>query len=154
MQRKGSAPPRLSETDSTEDLKKFDVPTLLLHGEDDQVVPVADTARKSEKLIRDVKAIYYSGAPHGITASHIDQLNADLLAFLEMGRKTSIMKETKKPGVGAAVFCERLADDGWPEDAGWWPLDRYTAPLVKSSRERVQGVRWLSSIARTACIVF
>jgi non-heme chloroperoxidase len=79
----------LSETDFTEDLKRFDVPTLLLHGEDDQVVPVGDTARKSEKLIRNVKAIYYPGAPHGITASHMDQVNADLLAFVEQGRKTS-----------------------------------------------------------------
>jgi non-heme chloroperoxidase len=79
----------LSETDFTEDLKRFDVPTLLLHGEDDQVVPVGNTAMKSEKLIKDVKAIDYPGAPHGITATHMDQLNADLLAFLEKGRKSS-----------------------------------------------------------------
>ncbi len=78
----------LSETDFTEDLKRFDVPALLLHGEDDQVVPVRN-ARKSEKLIKDVKAIYYSGAPHGITASHFDQVNADLLAFLEKSRRGS-----------------------------------------------------------------
>jgi non-heme chloroperoxidase len=79
----------LSETDFTEDLKRFDVPTLLLHGDDDQIVPVGDTARKSAKLIKDVKAIYYPGAPHGITATHIDQVNADLLAFVEQGRKSS-----------------------------------------------------------------
>jgi non-heme chloroperoxidase len=79
----------LSETDFTEDLKRFDVPTLLLHGEDDQVVPVENTARKSEKLIKDVKATYYPGAPHGITATHIDLVNADLLAFLEKGRTSS-----------------------------------------------------------------
>jgi non-heme chloroperoxidase len=54
-----------------------------------EVVPVENTARKSEKLIKDVKAIYYPGAPHGITATHIDQVNADLLAFLEKGRKSS-----------------------------------------------------------------
>jgi non-heme chloroperoxidase len=78
-----------SETDFTEDLKRFDVPTLLLHGEDDQIVPVENTAKKSEKLIKDVKAIYYPGAPHGITATHMDQINADLLAFVEQGRKTS-----------------------------------------------------------------
>jgi non-heme chloroperoxidase len=71
-----------SETDFTEDLKKFDVPTLVLHGEDDQVVPVHDSARKSARLIRNAKAIYYPGAPHGITATHADQINADLLAFL------------------------------------------------------------------------
>ena len=71
-----------SETDFTEDLKKFDVPTLVLHGEDDQVVPVHDSARKSARLIKNAKAISYPGAPHGITATHADQINADLLAFL------------------------------------------------------------------------
>jgi non-heme chloroperoxidase len=71
-----------SETDFTEDLKKFDVPTLVLHGEDDQVVPVHDSARKSAQLIKNAKAIYYPGAPHGITATHADQINAELLAFL------------------------------------------------------------------------
>jgi len=71
-----------SETDFTEDLKKFDVPTLLLHGEDDQIVPVHDSAKKAERLIRNVQAIYYPGAPHGLTATHQDQVNAALLAFL------------------------------------------------------------------------
>lgn len=71
-----------SETDFTEDLKKFDVPTLVLHGEDDQIVPVKDSARKSAKLIKGVKEIYYPGAPHGITATHQDQVNADLVAFI------------------------------------------------------------------------
>jgi non-heme chloroperoxidase len=71
-----------SETDFTEDLKKFDVPTLVLHGEDDQVVPVHDSARKSARLVKNAKAIYYPGAPHGITATHADQINAELLAFL------------------------------------------------------------------------
>ena len=71
-----------SETDFTEDLKKFDIPTLLMHGEDDQIVPVNDSARKSEKLIKNVKAIYYPGAPHGLTVTMQDQINADLLAFL------------------------------------------------------------------------
>jgi non-heme chloroperoxidase len=71
-----------SETDFTEDLKKFDVPTLVLHGEDDQIVPVHDSARKSARLIKGAKDIYYPGAPHGITATHQDQINADLMAFL------------------------------------------------------------------------
>jgi non-heme chloroperoxidase len=71
-----------SETDFTEDLKKIDVPTLVLHGEDDQIVPVKDSALKSARLIRGAKEIYYPGAPHGITATHEDQVNADLLAFL------------------------------------------------------------------------
>src|SRR5262249_3131677 len=55
-----------SETDFTEDLKRFDIPTLVLHGEDDQIVPVKDSARKSAKLIRGAKEIYYPGAPHGL----------------------------------------------------------------------------------------
>ncbi len=71
-----------SETDFTEDLKKIDVPTLLLHGEDDQIVPVHDSARKSARLIKGAKAIYYPGAPHGLTATHQQQINADLLDFL------------------------------------------------------------------------
>jgi non-heme chloroperoxidase len=71
-----------SETDFTEDLKKFDVPTLVMHGEDDQIVPVKDSAKKSAKLIKDAKEIYYPGAPHGLTATHQDQVNSDLLAFL------------------------------------------------------------------------
>ncbi|MBX3694330.1 MAG: alpha/beta hydrolase [Steroidobacteraceae bacterium] len=71
-----------SETDFTEDLRKIDVPTLVLHGEDDQIVPVNDSARKSARLIKDAKDIYYPNAPHGITATHQDQVNADLLAFL------------------------------------------------------------------------
>ena len=71
-----------SETDQTEDLRKFDVPTLVLHGEDDQIVPVKDSAKKSARLIRGAKEIYYPGAPHGLTATHQDQVNADLLAFL------------------------------------------------------------------------
>jgi non-heme chloroperoxidase len=72
-----------SETDFTEDLNKFDVPTLVLHGEDDQIVPVRDSARKSARLIKGAKDMYYPGAPHGITATHQDQVNAELLAFLQ-----------------------------------------------------------------------
>lgn len=71
-----------SETDFTEDLQKVDVPTLVLHGEDDQIVPVHDSARKSARLIKGAKAIYYPGAPHGITSTHQEQINADLLGFL------------------------------------------------------------------------
>jgi non-heme chloroperoxidase len=78
-----------SETDFTEDLKKFDVPTLVLHGEDDQIVPVKDSAKKSARLIKGAKEIYYPGAPHGLTATHQDKVNADLLAFLKEARKVS-----------------------------------------------------------------
>ena len=72
-----------SETDFSVDLKKFDFPTLVLHGEDDQIVPVKDSARKSAKLIKGAKEIYYPGAPHGLTATHPERVNADLLAFLQ-----------------------------------------------------------------------
>jgi non-heme chloroperoxidase len=72
-----------SETDFTEDLKKFDVPTLVMHGEDDQIVPVKDAAKKSARLIKGAKEIYYPGAPHGLTATLQDQVNADLLSFLK-----------------------------------------------------------------------
>ncbi|MCU1491660.1 MAG: non-heme chloroperoxidase [Acidimicrobiaceae bacterium] len=72
-----------SETDFTEDLRKFDVPTLVLHGEADQIVPIKDSAKKSAKLINGAQEIYYPGAPHGLTATHQDRFNADLLAFLK-----------------------------------------------------------------------
>jgi non-heme chloroperoxidase len=72
-----------SETDFTEDLKKFDVPTLVMHGEDDQIVPVKDSAKRSARLIRGAKEIYYPGAPHGVTATLQDKVNADLLEFLQ-----------------------------------------------------------------------
>jgi non-heme chloroperoxidase len=78
-----------SETDQTEDLKKFDVPTLVLHGEDDQIVPVRDSAKKSARLIKDAQEIYYPGAPHGITATHQDQINAELLAFIKGQRSAA-----------------------------------------------------------------
>ncbi len=72
-----------SETDFSEDLKKFEMPTLVMHGEDDQIVPVKDSAKKSARLIKGAKEIYYPGAPHGLTATLQDKVNADLLEFLE-----------------------------------------------------------------------
>jgi non-heme chloroperoxidase len=78
-----------SETDFTEDLKKFDVPTLVMHGEDDQIVPVKDSAKKSARLIKGAEEIYYPGAPHGLTATHQDQVNTDLLEFLKTVRRMS-----------------------------------------------------------------
>jgi non-heme chloroperoxidase len=76
-----------SETDFTEDLRKFDVPTLVLHGEDDQIVPVKDSAKKSARLIKGAREIYYPGAPHGVTATDPDRVNADLLEFLEQAQQ-------------------------------------------------------------------
>ena len=72
-----------SETDFTEDLKKFDVPTLVIHGDDDQVVPIDASGRASAKLVKGAKLIVYPGAPHGLTDTHKDKLNADLLAFIK-----------------------------------------------------------------------
>jgi non-heme chloroperoxidase len=77
-----------SETDFTEDLKKIDVPALVLHGEDDQIVPVKDSAKKSAKLIKGAKEIYYPGAPHGITATHQDQVNLTFWNFFGLERRS------------------------------------------------------------------
>jgi len=72
-----------SETDFTEDLKNFDVPTLVLHGEDDQIVPIKGSAKKSARLIKGAQEIYLPGRPHGLTATHADEVNAALLEFLK-----------------------------------------------------------------------
>jgi non-heme chloroperoxidase len=72
-----------SETDFTEDLKRFDVPTLIIHGDDDQIVPFGASGQASAKLVKNAKLIVYKGGPHGITDTHKDQLNADLLAFVQ-----------------------------------------------------------------------
>ena len=76
-----------SETDFTEDLKKFDIPTLVMHGEDDQIVPVRNSARKSAQLIKGATEIYYPGLSHGLTATHPDLVNRDLLAFCQQDRR-------------------------------------------------------------------
>jgi len=79
-----------SETLFHEDLKRFDVPTLLMHGDDDQVVPIDLTSRKSAKLIKNVTEIYYPGLPHGLTATQPDLVNRDLLAFCQAKRKAAV----------------------------------------------------------------
>lgn len=71
-----------SETDFTEDLKKFNVPTLILHGDDDQIVPIGDSAVLSSKIIINATLKIYPGAPHGLCSTHKDQVNEDLLAFI------------------------------------------------------------------------
>jgi non-heme chloroperoxidase len=72
-----------SETDQNEDLKKFDVPTLFLHGDDDQIVPIGASALLASKIVKGANLKVYPGAPHGLTATHKDEVNADLLAFLK-----------------------------------------------------------------------
>jgi len=71
-----------SETDFNKDLKKFDVLTLVMHGEDDQIVPINISGKKSAKVIKRAREIFYPGLPQGLTATHADQVNADLLKFL------------------------------------------------------------------------
>jgi len=72
-----------SETDFTEDLKKIDVPTLIMHGDDDQIVPIADSALLSAKLIKGSTLKIYPGLSHGMCSTHKDQINTDLLAFIK-----------------------------------------------------------------------
>ena len=72
-----------SETDLTEDLKKIDVPTLVLHGDDDQIVPIADSALLSSKIIKNAKLVVYQGAPHGMCTTLKDRVNEELLAFFK-----------------------------------------------------------------------
>jgi non-heme chloroperoxidase len=72
-----------SETDLTEDLKKIEVPTLILHGDDDQIVPIADSAMLAAKLVKHATLKIYPGAPHGLCTTHKEQVSADLLAFIK-----------------------------------------------------------------------
>ena len=75
-----------SETDFTEDLKSIDVPTLVLHGDDDQIVPIADSALLSSKLLQKATLKVHQGFPHGMCTTHADVVNPELLAFVEEGR--------------------------------------------------------------------
>lgn len=77
------------ETDFTEDLKRFDVPTLILHGDDDQVVPVGITALVSSKIVKDATLKVYPGLPHGMCSTHKDVINADLLEFIKKEQSKS-----------------------------------------------------------------
>jgi non-heme chloroperoxidase len=72
-----------SETDMTEDLKKIDVPTLILHGDDDQIVPIGDSAMLSSKIVKNATLKVYNGAPHGMCTTRKDQVNVDLLEFIK-----------------------------------------------------------------------
>lgn len=72
-----------SETDMTDDLKKIDVPTLILHGDDDQIVPIDDSATLSAKIVKQATLKIYKGAPHGMCTTHKQQVNEDLFAFFE-----------------------------------------------------------------------
>ena len=95
-----------SETDFTEDLKKFDVPTLILHGDDDQVVPIGITAMRSSKLIPGATLKVYTGAPHGMTTTLKDQVNADLLEFI--GKTQEHKVEKRKFGRSAETRSSEI----------------------------------------------
>jgi non-heme chloroperoxidase len=87
-----------SETDLTEDLKRFDVPTLIIHGDDDQIVPIAASALLSSKIVKNATLKVYKGAPHGLCTTHKDQANEDLLEFIQSGRQyASVPSERASP---------------------------------------------------------
>jgi non-heme chloroperoxidase len=85
-----------SETDFTEDLKKFDIPTLIMQGDDDQIVPIADASLLSARLVKGAKLKVYPGAPHGLCSTLKDQINADLLAFFK--ERTVSSSKSTSPG--------------------------------------------------------
>jgi non-heme chloroperoxidase len=78
-----------SETDFTEDLRKIDVPTLILHGDDDQIVPIGAAGLMSAKIVKNATLKVYPGYPHGMPTTHADQINADLLAFVTTQRRSA-----------------------------------------------------------------
>jgi non-heme chloroperoxidase len=78
-----------SETDFTEDLKKFDVPTLILHGDDDQIVPIAAAGLRSSKIVKGAKLKVYPGAPHGMCSTMKDEINTELLGFFKRGEQAA-----------------------------------------------------------------
>ena len=86
-----------AETDFTEDLKKFDVPTLILHGDDDQVVPIGITALRSAKIVKGATLKVYPGLPHGMCSTHKDQINADLLAFFREETRATTGRTLARP---------------------------------------------------------
>lgn len=85
-----------SETDFTEDLKKFDVPTLVAHGDDDQIVPIEASALRSSRLVKDAILKIYPGAPHGLATTHPDEFNRDLLDFIQTG---TVRQAEEQPAV-------------------------------------------------------
>ena len=104
-----------SETDLTEDLKKFDVPTLILHGDDDQIVPIGASALLSSKIVKGATLKVYPGLPHGMCSTHKDQINSDLLSFLggevrsERELAKAAMTRTRTPARGAGTGPEPQA---------------------------------------------
>jgi non-heme chloroperoxidase len=96
-----------SETDQTEDLKRIDVPTLIIQGDDDQIVPFANSGLLQSKLVKGAKLKLYPGAPHGLCMTHKDKVNADLLAFLKAQPGTSAMTGLTERGEVKETFVAR-----------------------------------------------
>jgi non-heme chloroperoxidase len=86
-----------SETDQTEDLKKIDVPTLIVHGDDDQIVPIVASALLSSKIVKGATLKIYKGAPHGLATTMADRLNADLLDFIQPGAQYVSKPSEERP---------------------------------------------------------
>jgi non-heme chloroperoxidase len=91
-----------SETDFTEDLKAIDVPVLVLHGDDDQIVPIADSAPLSAKLLRQATLKVYPGRPHGVCQTEPDMVNRDLLAFIKGSSSRDAASAAKRPAGATA----------------------------------------------------
>jgi non-heme chloroperoxidase len=87
-----------SETDFTEDLKKLDVPTLILHGDDDQIVPIGASALRSSKIVNGATLKVYPGLPHGMCSTHKDQINTDLLAFVREESRAATSRTVARSG--------------------------------------------------------
>lgn len=105
-----------SETDFTEDLTKFDIPTLIIHGDDDQMVPIATSAMRSLKLVRNATLKIYPGGSHGLADMNRDQLNADLLAFLGQDHEAHAPAESQRSleDLVLAIDGRGLESDGTP----------------------------------------
>jgi non-heme chloroperoxidase len=86
-----------SETDFTEDLKKFDIPTLVIHGEDDQIVPIGVGGLRSSKMIKGASLAVYKGAPHGLVTTHKEQFNSDILEFARQGAEAAAETTRVRP---------------------------------------------------------
>ena len=113
-----------SETDFTEDLKKFDVPTLIIHGDDDQIVPIGASAMLSSKLVKDATLKIYKGGTHSLGDTSKDQLNADLLAFLQLRRSKSVSRQYRgdRPwliSLERAMAAIVLVHGGFVDGSGW-----------------------------------
>ena len=130
-----------SETDFTEDLKKFDVPTLIIQGDDDQIVPIGASGMSSVKIIRGARLEVYKGAPHGLPSTHKDRLNADLLKFLSdcipqrpvrFAPSGPFTRQRESP----ASAGPRPSDTLQPPGPDPWTTSRTTppAPSTRSSR--------------------